>query len=91
MNSHEYVILSREVLSDDVSQFSVPLHVLADEDLFVRAKMTNHRLGDVITVYLLPQLTNQHPSLLAHLLHLTLHTHTHTIKQYTMVTFSELP
>ena len=50
------------------------LHVIADEDVLVRAKMADHRLCDVIAIDLLSQLTNQHPSLLSHLLNLTLHT-----------------
>ena len=49
------------------------LHVVTDKDIFVRSKMADHRLGDVIAVDLLPQLTNQHPSLLSHLLNLTLY------------------
>lgn len=72
-NLQQYVILCSKILSDNISYFPVPFHVLVNESFLVRAEMANHRLCDVIAIDLLSELTNQHSSLLFHLVNLTLH------------------
>ena len=68
----EYVILRLQVPTDNFGKLPVFLHALLDERVSFNAHMTNQMLGDVISTHLLPQLTNQHPSLSCHILHLGL-------------------
>ncbi len=63
-NSRENILLRCKILVDDIRQFLVRFHLLIDEGIRLRPKVTNQILGDVIATDLVPELPHQHPPLL---------------------------
>ena len=70
--SPEDVLLSVQVLPDDVSDLPMWLHLLVNEHLLVRAQVTNQSLGYILTLDLVSQLPHKSLTLLLHLINLTL-------------------
>jgi len=65
--SNEYLVLGCQVLSNDIHNFTMFLHVLINEGVLIYTKVTNQNFGNVVITDLLSETGQQHTPLLFHL------------------------